>query len=138
MNLVFQASVAQLPEDAAVTAAYHATDEQRKKKDAEIRKKRKKAKVQLERGRQCQGSDEEDKEEEDEEEEEDGGGGVQWDTLANEDETTGSGSPTQAMGPFSCHEGEDTLPELTETDRPTPFKPSEQREGSKRPRADEA
>jgi hypothetical protein len=70
-------------------AANHAADEQwKKKKDAETRKKQKKAKAQLERGGWCQGLDEED---EDEDEEEEEGDVVPWDDLANEDEPVGSG-----------------------------------------------
>lgn len=84
---------------------------------------------------------EEDKEEEhEEEEEEEGASGsaspVPWEDLADEGEPVGS--DVSRGGPFPFHAGEDAPREPTETGHPALSGPSEQKEGSKWPCADEA
>jgi hypothetical protein len=78
--------------------------------------------------------------EEGEEKEEEGAYGsespIQWDNLAGEDEPAGNSS--SLAGPFPFHEREDAPLEPTEMGHSAPSGPSEQREGTKRPRADEA
>ena len=67
-DLGFRAFVAQLPEHAAMRAANHAIDEQRKKEKHDKEKKwRTRERTKLQRGKQRQGSSEEEDEEEEEE-----------------------------------------------------------------------
>jgi hypothetical protein len=78
--------------------------------------------------------------EEEEEEEEEGaygsGSPVQWGDLAGEDEPAGDGS--SLARPFPFHKREDAPLEPIKMGHSAPSGPSEQREGTKRPHADEA
>ena len=124
-GLVFQDSVAPLPEHAAMRAANHAMDEQwKKKKDDEEEKLWSKQQAKLQRGKRCHGSSEEEEEEEEEEEDDSSMSPILWDDLATGDED----APSLQAGPFTWHvarqEGEDAPPEPTKTKRPTTSGPS--------------
>jgi hypothetical protein len=131
--------LAPLPKDAAVRAANRAENEHKKEKDDG--KKKKKARTWLDQGKWRQGSEEEeDDETDDEEEEEKEAYGsalpIPWEDLVDKEEP--AGGDASLAGPFPFHEREDAPLEPTVVGHSALSEPSEQREGSKRPRADEA
>jgi hypothetical protein len=90
-----------------VRVANH-TENERKKKDKDDRKKKslEKARTQLDRGKWCQGLEEEDKTDEEEEEAYSSASPIPWKDLADEEEEP-TGGDVPLAGPFPLHERED-------------------------------